>query len=99
MNSITAIASSGLGAAWLGVDVAANNIANAMTPGYRREQLLQQADPAGGVSASVTRLPQPGDDLAADLVGQQMAAYSFKANVRVLQTADSMMGSLLDAFA
>jgi hypothetical protein len=99
MNSIAAIASSGLGAAWLGADVAANNIANAMTPGYRREQLLQQADPAGGVSASVTRLPQPGDDLVADLVGQQMAAYSFKANVRVLQTADSMMGSLLDAFA
>lgn len=99
MDSIAGIASSGMSAAWLGADVAANNVANAMTPGYRREQLLQQADPAGGVTASVTRLPQAGDDLAADLVDEQMAAYSFKANARVLQTADRMMGTLLDAFA
>lgn len=99
MNSIASIAASGMNAAWLGVDVAANNIANAMTPGYRREQLQQQADPAGGVSVSVSQLPAAGDELAADIVGQQMAAYSFKANARVLQTADRMMGTLLDAFA
>jgi flagellar hook-associated protein FlgK len=99
MNSISAIAGSGLQAARLGLDAAANNIANAGTPGYRREQVLQQADPAGGVRAALATLPAPGDDLAADLVGQRMAAYSFKAGVRVLQTADRMMGTLLDAFA
>lgn len=94
-----AIASSGLNAALQRENVAANNIANAMTPGYRREQLLQRTDPDGGVSTSVTPSPQEGDDLAADLVDQQVALYSFKANARVVQVADRMMGSLLDAFA
>lgn len=99
MNGLLAIASSGMNAATQRENVAANNIANAMTPGYRREQLLQRADPAGGVSTSVTQLPQAGEDLAADVVDQQAALYSFKANARVVQVADRMMGTLLDAFA
>jgi flagellar hook-associated protein FlgK len=99
MTAPLAIASSGMHAATQRANVAANNIANAMTPAYRREQLLQQTDPSGGVRTSVTQLPQPGEDLASDVVDQQAALYSFKANVRVAQVSDQMMGTLLDTFA
>ena len=99
MNSLSSIALSGLSTAQLSLDVSAGNVANALTPGFRRQQVVQSAEPGGGVSGAVARLPQDGSDLAADLVGQQAAAYSFKANLKVLQTADRMMGSLLDAFA
>jgi flagellar hook-associated protein FlgK len=105
MNSVSSIALSGLGAARLGLDVSARNVANAMTPGYRRQQLVQSEQPGGGVSATVAQapdLPQGLDGLdgmASDLVNTQAAAYSFKANLKVLQTSDRMMGALLDAFA
>ena len=99
MNSVASTALSGLRSAQLGLDVSAGNLANALTPGYHRRELVPSTQPEGGVSATVRRLPEEGGDLAADLVGTRMAAYSFKANLEVLQTADHLLGSLLDAFA
>ncbi|HJW12663.1 MAG TPA: flagellar basal body protein [Albitalea sp.] len=96
MNSISSIAQSGMNAALVRLDAAANNIANLQTPGYRREQVAQQEQAQGGVSASIERAPQPGENLAEDIVQQMAASYAFKANLRTIQTQDVMMGALLD---
>jgi len=99
MNSLTSIALSGLAAATTRMDVAGHNIANASTPAFRRQQVVQQAQAGGGVSVQVTHADAIGGDLAADLVDQKVALYSFKANLRTVQVEDEMLGSLLDVKA
>jgi len=96
MNSLSSISLSGLNAAMLRLDAAGNNIANAQTPGFRRQSVLQSEDADGGVSTSVGREADSGENLAADMVEQVSAVYSFKANLRVLQTQDDMLGALVD---
>lgn len=96
MNSLASIALSGLNASMLRLDAAGNNIANAQTPGFHRQTVLQNEEAGGGVSTSVERSPEPGENLAEDIVNQMSAAYSFKANLRVVQTHDEMLGALLD---
>lgn len=80
----------------LRLDAAANNIANAQTPQYRRQFVSQQEQAQGGVSTSIGQVDLPGEDMAQDLVQQMMASYDFKANLRTIQTQDVMMGALLD---
>jgi flagellar hook protein FlgE len=99
MNSISSIALSGLNAAMLRLDAAGNNIANSQTPGYRRQSVVQTEDAGGGVSTSVERTVEPGENLAQDIVDQMSASYSFKANLRVVKTQDEMLGALLDVRA
>ncbi|WP_372528100.1 flagellar basal body rod protein FlgC [Piscinibacter sp.] len=96
MNSISSIAQSGMSAAMVRMDVAANNIANLQTAGYRRQTVLQQEQAQGGVDATVGRAALPGENLAEDIVQQLAASYAFKANLRTIQTHDVMMGALLD---
>lgn len=103
-TSVAAIGLSGMRAAQLTVDTSTHNIANAQTPGFRRQTVAQTAQPGlGGVSAQVGREPEasstasaPFSDLAEDLVTQRMGLYSFAANLRTVQTEDEMLGSLLD---
>jgi flagellar hook protein FlgE len=99
MNSIAAIARSGMNAALIGASAAAHNIANLQTPGFRRLNVETQSQPGGGVSAVVTRASQSGDALAADVVGQLLARHLFKANLSVFKTHDAMRGALLDVEA
>jgi len=99
MSSASSIAISGLSAAQWRLASAAHNIANAATPGFRR-QVVQQATRAdGGVATTLERVPAPGADLAGDIVGQMMAACEFEANLGVIRTEDRMLGSLLDIHA
>jgi flagellar basal-body rod protein FlgB len=99
MNPLSSIAYSGLNAALLRMDAAANNIANVQTPGYRRQFVEQEALAEGGVAASVGQAQEATANLADDLVQQMVAAYSFKANLRTIQTQHVMLGSLLDVTA
>jgi len=99
MNSISSIAMSGLNAAQFRLDAAANNIANAQTPDFRRQQVVAEALPEGGVTSSVRQAGDAGENLAEDIVQTMVAAYSFKANLRVLQTESGLLGSLLDTHA
>ncbi len=99
MNSISAIAFSGMNAATTRLGVAAHNVANVQTAGFRRQQVLQQTQAGGGVTTSVTQLDAAGSDLAADAVQQMTALYSFKANLRTVQVEHEMLGSLLDVKA
>jgi flagellar hook protein FlgE len=101
MNSLNAIAMSGLNVALMRADASGNNIANAMTPGYRRETVVPVEEAGGGVSAMVATLPEGDglDSLAADMVDQISAVYLFKANLQVVKTQDQMLGALLDVRA
>src|SRR5262245_54035338 len=99
MNSLSAISLSGLQAMQLRAGSAGHNIANAMTPGFRRQVVEQQAIEGGGVSATVERSPVVGDALAEDLVTLKLSEQLFKANVQVLRTQDRMLGTLLDVTA
>src|SRR5205085_1881745 len=56
MNSLSSIAMSGLGAAQLRLDASANNGANAATPGYRRQLVLQESEAGGGVAVALAHL-------------------------------------------
>jgi flagellar hook protein FlgE len=100
MNSLASIALSGMNAASMRLTTAAHNIANAQTPGFRRQLVQQTAQPEGGVVASIGGLAATaGDALAEDVVAQMSATYAFKANVLTLKAQDRMLGSLLDVTA
>jgi flagellar hook protein FlgE len=99
MNSLSSIALSGLQAAQLGMASAGHNIANALTPGFRRQVVQQQAVEGGGVAATVARAPVEGEALADDLVALRLGGHLFKANLQVLRTHDRLLGTLLDETA
>jgi len=99
MNSLSSISLSGMNAAQLHLGAAAHNIANAQTPEFRRSTVTSEAQAGGGVTASVGRSSEIGENLAEDIVQTMVAAYSFKANLKVLQTQYSLLGSLLDLSA
>src|SRR5437868_6711595 len=98
-NSLSYFALSGLYRGEPGLDAAANNIATAQTPEFRRPQVVAQALPEGGVTSSVRQADGVGENLAEDIVQTMAAAYSFKANLRVLQTETGLIGALLDTHA
>ncbi len=99
MTPIAGIATSGLRAASLGMQVAAHNIANLATPGAARQGVALSAEAGAGVSATVVETPAdpvaPVEDVAAMLTCKAMAG----ANLFVLKVADQTLGSLLDVRA
>jgi flagellar basal body rod protein FlgC len=99
MSSIASIALSGLNAASSRLATAAHNIANAQTPGLRRQVVQQSANPEGGVVVSIGRAAAGGDALIQDIVAQMSATTAFKANVLTLKAQDRMLGHLLDLTA
>jgi flagellar hook-associated protein FlgK len=104
MNSTSSIAISGMNAATVRMDVAAHNIANAQTPDFQRQEVVQQTVSGGGVQANVTPAQQPptppklptGSLFLGDVVQQMEALYAFKANLKVVQTQQDMLGVNLD---
>lgn len=99
VNPVASIALSGLQAAQAQLGSAAHNIANAMTPGFRRQLVTQQPVQGGGVTTTIARAPSAGDALAEDLVALKLAKHQFEANVQVLRTHDRLLGTLLDETA
>lgn len=99
MNPVISTAASGLQAAQARLGSAAHNVANTQTEGFQRYNTTTQAVPSGGVQAQTGRMPQPGADWAQDTVERISATYSFQANLKTLQTADSMLGVFLDTRA
>jgi len=97
MSSLAAIAMSGMSAAQLSLQVSAHNIANLGTAGFRRQQLTQTTQAAGGVATSLTRAAQPGPAPEVDLVSQLQAKNAFLANLAVFRANNAMTGALLDA--
>ena len=96
MLSTSAIALSGMNAAQTSLQVSAHNIANLATDGFRRQQVAQRSEAAGGVSTELSRAANAGNALETDVVGLLQAKNAFLANLAVFRTGDRMMGSLLD---
>lgn len=99
MSTISSTALSGLNAASLQLQSSAHNIANAQTPDFRRQLVQQSAEPAGGVSATVTRAAEPGESLAEDVVNQIAASVLYRANAQTLRTDRDLAGTLIDVLA
>jgi flagellar hook protein FlgE len=100
-TSISSIGASGMQAAQMRLDASANNVANANTPGYRRQVVSQEAAAdAAGVRATVQREQEAqGVALEKEAVEQIAATYAFKASLQTVRAQDEMMGSLLDVKA
>ena len=96
MRPITSIAQSGLQAAQARLNTSAHNVANGQTEGFKRQTVQASADEGGGVKVSISQAAQAGANLEQDVVNQMAAKQDFLANLKVIKTADQMMGSLLD---
>jgi flagellar hook-associated protein FlgK len=99
MNTISGTALSGMKAAQALLDASANNIANAGTPGYRRQEVVQRSQADGGVATSVVQTRAQGPAMEADVVSQLQAKNQFLANLAVFKTSNKMTGALLDKTA
>ena len=99
MASTSSIALSGMRAAQQQLNASAGNIANLNTPGFRRQQVTQTADPQGGVATRAGRAAVEGEALAQDVVAQLQAKNAYLANLAVFKAADKMAGVLLDRTA
>lgn len=97
--STISTALSGMNAASMQIGVSGHNIANAMTPGFRRQQVEQTAVPEGGVRAEVSTAVVAGDALAEDIVNQMAASVVYKANAQAVRTQRDLTGGLLDVLA
>ena len=95
MNSTASIALSGMQTAQLQLDASANNVANVETPGYKRQEVLPNSQPQGGVAASVRQSDSQAPSLEADLVAQLAAKNAFLANLAVFKSNNRMAGALL----
>lgn len=96
LNAASPIALSGLKAAQLRLDSSAHNVANQQTDNFRRQEVTQESNAAGGTRASVRRAAVPGEAVAKDRVEQISAGYHFVANLKVIETEKKTMGSLLN---
>lgn len=98
---------SGMGVASTLVDVAAHNIANSNTGGFRPQRAeIAAVEPTGG--AAVARIsaeaPEPppglsGTDLATEMVSLVVGGAAYSANATALVTRDQMTRDLLDVLA
>jgi hypothetical protein len=61
--------------------------------------MVQQAQAAGGVAATVTKASTAGAAMEADVVSQLQAKHQFLANLAVFRTSNKMAGALLDKTA
>jgi flagellar basal-body rod protein FlgC len=105
MSSLS-IAASGLQDASLRLEVAANNIANVNTHGFRPAAVASAERPEGGVSAVVAPVAldpivdqPPGTDLVAELLSLVIARLAFAANARIVDTASETHGDTVSLLA
>ena len=94
--NVLSTALSGVQSAQTRLNSSANNVANANTPGFRREEVVAQSQPEGGVSTQIQKADRPGVNLEQEVVEQMSASFAYKANLQVMRTADRAMGSLLN---
>ncbi len=92
---------SGLTAASAMYDLAAHDVANADTPGFRAlGPVLTELPAPGGVAvAGVAEAPAEGVDLAEEMTDLVLADGLYAANARMLGAQSSLYGYLFDARA
>lgn len=97
------MALSGLRASSAGLAVRANNVANQQSDGFKAKRVDLVAEASGGVRVSgVSEDPTsagPGTsnvDLASETVQGMVFDLMYKANLKVLKSADELMQATLD---
>ena len=104
---------SGMNAGDALIGVAGSNMANMNSAQFKAPRVNLTSGPGGGIApgvqiASVSNDPSPGyidetgqelsnTDPGREVVGLMRGAYLYTASLRVVQTADRMLGTLLDA--
>jgi flagellar hook protein FlgE len=91
------IALSGMQAAQTQINIAANNIANINSPGFKAQRANTVSAPSGGVEVTGTSNIST-DDLATQMTNLQQAKFTYDANAEVVKVQSQMYGSLLDIF-
>ncbi len=100
----------GMNAMGTKMSATANNVANSNTDGFKKDRVTFTDRENGGVSAEVSKVDTPGTivedqgttrelsnvDLAEELVSTIPTQGIYTANVKMIQTQDEMMGTLLD---
>src|ERR1035438_8410299 len=100
---VVGIALSGLSAASAGLAVQANNVANQQSSGYKAKSVDLVAEASGGVRVSgVSTDPTPAGpgtsnvDLTTETVQGIGFDVMYKANLKVITTADELMKTTMD---
>lgn len=96
MSSALSASLSGLNDASLRLSVAANRVANALTPGFQAEKVVSSPALVGGVLSAV----QPGEtspDLTESLLDAKGAEIAYGANAAVIRAVLRTEEKLLDA--
>ena len=79
--------------------VSANNVANALTPGFSASRAVAMEQAGGrGVDTYTVQTGQ-GVDMVGEMVEQSMASGYAKANGAVIKTSSEMLGTLINMFA
>jgi flagellar basal body rod protein FlgC len=103
MTTALNIGIAGLRAAEARVNIRALNIVNWQSQDYRPAVPVQTSTGEGPVVRVSRPAELTGDfpfvDIASELVDMQLAKRAYQASVKVIQTADEMSKTLLDAFA
>jgi flagellar hook protein FlgE len=95
MAEVSNIAVSALSAYTLKQTVTANNVANLNSSNFKASAVAMQASQGGGVRATTTQ----GSDrveISREATDMILTGNGFKANLKVLQTADEMSRELLN---
>ena len=97
------MALSALSASSAGLAVQANNVANQLSDGYKAKRVDLVAEASGGVRVSgVSQDPTPAGpgtsnvDLTTETVQGMTFDNMYRANLKVLKTADELMRATLD---
>jgi flagellar hook protein FlgE len=97
------VALSGLRASSAGLGVRANNVANLQSDGYKAQRVDLAAQASGGVQvagySTDPTAPDPGGsnvDLTSETVQGMGFEFMYKANLKVLKTAQELTRATLD---
>lgn len=94
LSAVMGISLSGMQAQQTRATATANNVANAMTPGYGRLDTEFSTQDGGGVSASVSETGT-NVDLAQEALSLVETEIAFKANASVWETGADMWDVLM----
>jgi flagellar basal body rod protein FlgB len=98
MTNAIGMAASALSASSVTQAVAANNIANIGTSGFKASNVATRENKSGGVNAIVSR-GQDSVNISKEAVSMLSNGTDFTANLKVIKASDSMTKKLLDIMA
>lgn len=115
MNSIDAIAASGMRLAGASLAAHASNTANLLSDGYKARKVSGETLVGGGVDVVVRRDETPGPtgydsesgasrefsnvNLEDQMIGARLSTFMYAANAAVIYAADAAAGTLLNRMA